>query len=882
MGALPGSIDRGSAAASGPAVATAGLPREERGRDGGRRRSGKRHRSQAGRWLADTGVALSAALVVAAPLAVGGVHRPTLIALMAAAAVCVAALSAGQALQGRSLRVGVVVLVPLAFMLIPLIQSIPLPLSLRSLFDSAGTALLRENDVDAPWAWPLSLDPPATRVYVGRGAVALIVFLVAYHLASGQKRRHLLMRAVACAGLAAVVVGVGHRILAIPRLYGLFEPPNNRALITGPFVNVNHTAELLELAAFVCLACSFARETALNRVGWLVGTLVCAGAAFATLSRGAVVAMAMGVTVFAFLRYLAPDGSGVVRRRASLAWVALIVCVIGLGAAAFGAGQLVDRFRTDTVATDVRFHLWRDSLRVFAAHPFGIGRGAFDRVFPIYRAFQMPFPVRFAFVEDEPLQLLIDCGWFFFALLAGALLVLIGWRIVRHGRRDKIEAALLGGLFAVLAHGVLDFGLETLGVLVPFAAILGTVLGRLKTAERDAWSARAGWAIAAAGVAFALFGAAATAHPSNDDFDALLKQPQKPEARRALLTRAERVHPLDYYYALSTARLLPLKSPAGGPSPRLHTLNRALRLCPACETAHVEVARNLWKLGLRPQSLLEWRTAVEIQPSLFPAVQGELFVSGAQPAELAAVAATDVRHTLDLVAFLSGQDRVKDAFIVLDQAAALGAARGEILLARGGLELKTGQLDAAARSLDAAVKASVQDPMLAVLRARLLLARQGTDGADRALAILDEAAIRNPADLNVQNERVTIVVAHKRWNAAARSLDGLKLALFRNYGSATDAHVWGARIDAQLGRWNKALDEFRIALADRPTDVSLWLEYARAAEAGGRDVMAREAYGQASRLSPNSPDIASAQQALEARSARLRVLGGNAPTSGVP
>jgi O-antigen ligase/polysaccharide polymerase Wzy-like membrane protein len=521
----PGSAD---AEALPPPDPGASRPGASRGRER-RRRSGSAARSRVGRWLADGGVAISAALIVAAPLAVGGVHRPTLIALMAGAIVCIASLSAGQALQGRSIRVGAVVLVPIAFMVIPLLQSIPVPLSVRGLFDGAGTALLRENDVAS--AWPLSLDPPTTRVYVGRGAVALIVFLVAYHVASGQRRRHLLPRVVACAGLAAVAIGVGHRILGTTKLYGMFNPPG-RALITGPFVNVNHTAELLELAAFVCLACSFQRDTALNRIGWMVGTLVCAGAAFATLSRGAVVAMATGVIAFAIMRYFAGEGGAGSRRRASLAWAALILAVVVLGAASFGAGQLVDRFRTDSVSTDARFHLWRDSLRVLAAHPFGIGRGAFDRVFPIYRVFKMPFPLRFSFVENEPLQLLIDCGWFFFLVIAAALAILIGWRIIRHGRRDRIEAALLAGLFAVLAHSVLDFGLETLGVLVPFTAILATVLGRLKTAaEPPAWTVRAGWGIAAAAGACALFGAAATAHASNDDFDALLKRAQPGDAR---------------------------------------------------------------------------------------------------------------------------------------------------------------------------------------------------------------------------------------------------------------------------------------------------------------------------------------------------------------
>jgi tetratricopeptide (TPR) repeat protein len=811
-------------------------------------------------------------MIVGAPLAAGSFHRPTLIVLMVAACICVSLLSAGLGLQNRSLRVGTVILVPLTFMLIPLIQSLPLPLSVRGIFDGTGTALLRDNVISLS-AWPLSLDPPATRVYVGRAAVALVVFLVAYHLASGQTRRHLVPRAVAIAGLAAVIIGIGHRIFGVGKLYGVFST-SVRALITGPFVNVNHTAELLELAAFVCLACSFQRETALNRVGWLVGTLLCAGGALATLSRGAVVAMAVGVIVFAFLRYFAQEAGGVGRRRISLMWGGLILVLIALGAAAFGAGQLIDRFRTDMVTTDVRFRLWRDSLRVFVAHPFGIGRGAFDRIFPIYRAFPMPFPIRFAFVENEPLQLLIDCGWLFFGVLT-AVLGLVGWRVVRHARRDRIEAALLAGLFAVLAHSVLDFGLETLGVLIPFTAILATILGRLRKADREAaWPARAGLTIATIAGVGALFGAAATAHRSYDDFDALLKQPQSPEVRQALLARAEQTHPLDYFYVLGQARLLPLRTGGGMASPRLHELNRAMLLCPGCEGAHVEVARNLWKLGLRRQALLEWRTAVEIRPSLFGSVMGEMFMAGAQPAELAAIAPTDIGRTLEVVAFLSAQERLKDAFVVLNQAEAMGGSRGDILVARAMLQTKAGDLSGAAASAAAAEKLGVYDPRLAILQARLLITTKGADGADQALSILDQAATRDVSDVNVQWERMELIFKQKKWNAAARSLEGLKLALYRKYGSATDAHIWTARIDGELGRWNRSLDEYRIALADRPTDVTLWLEFARAAETAGRDATAREAYAQASRLSPDSPDITTSQRALEARSARLRALDG--------
>ena len=143
----------------------------------------------------------------------------------------------------------------------------------------------------------------------------------------------------------------------------------SRTPLVGPFVNSNHTAEFLELAAFVCLACSFQRQTALNRVGWVVGTFLCIGGALATLSRGAVLALAASVLTFALFQYLARDGAAEGHRRKSVAWGLFLLALIALGFSALGANHLVERFRPDAINADMRLRLWKDSLHVLAAHP---------------------------------------------------------------------------------------------------------------------------------------------------------------------------------------------------------------------------------------------------------------------------------------------------------------------------------------------------------------------------------------------------------------------------------------------------------------------------------------------------------------------------------
>lgn len=842
-------------------------------------RSQPRRRRQRGslpRALNEIGVAVSVAVLVAAPLFAGGVHRSTMIGLMCASVLGLACLSGSLALQGRQPRTHWVVLLPALLLAIPLVQSIPLPFGLRGLLDPRGTALLRDNQSVVMTAWPLSLDPVATRVNVGRAAASLAAFVFAYHLAAGQTRRNLVLHAVGITGVAAVAIGVGHRVFGVDRLYGLFRVPV-RSLLTGPFVNSNHTSELLELAAFVCLACALQRRALLHRSLWLLAAVLCGGGAAATLSRGAGLGLAVGAVTFAALWYRANAEKQTGGRRAAALRAAAFVALVAVGLLSLGADQLVGRFQTDGVSTDLRFRLWRDGWRVLVAHPSGIGRGAFDRIFPIYRSLRMPFAIRFAFLENEPLQYLVDCGWVLFLLIL-ALSTGAALRIARHGRRDVTEAALCAGLVAVLGHSLVDFGLETLGVLLPFSAVAGTVLGRLHPAQsltERAPRARLSWVLAGLACFGLFFGIASTAHSSNDDFDGLVKGARTRAEKLAVTERAERTHPLDYFYALDRARLEPL---AGSPSPRLHELNRALRLCPSCDTVHAEIARNLWTLGLHQQALLEWRTAVSLQPVRLRSLLDELFVQGAKPEQLASLSSGNPERMLEVADFVAARGSVPDAFVVLDQADAMGAPRGETLLRRATLNLSSGKLDEAARDAAAAAAAGAQGPRLPVLRAQILLKQKQAEGADEALAILDEAAVRYPTDLQLQRERVSLVTRYSKWTSAARSIEGLKLACYRAMGSAAEAHEAAANISLYMGRLNDALDEYRMALADRSNDVALWIAYARAAETAGRPITARDAYNQAARISPKDPTISRALQNLDESVARLRLQDGGGPS----
>src|SRR5215471_4439802 len=171
------SIDQGSSSPDEPSSFSLGPGRAPAG--------GRRRRKRQGRTtgsLANVALVVTCAVLVVAPLAVGGVHRIPILLLLAGMGAGLTILSISLALERRTMRVGWVALVPLLFVLIPAWQSIPLPHALRARIDPEGSALLAENPFVAGQAWPLSLDPPITRFQIGKAAAGLAIFLLAFHL----------------------------------------------------------------------------------------------------------------------------------------------------------------------------------------------------------------------------------------------------------------------------------------------------------------------------------------------------------------------------------------------------------------------------------------------------------------------------------------------------------------------------------------------------------------------------------------------------------------------------------------------------------------------------------------------------------------------------
>jgi len=79
-----------------------------------------------------------AAAVFLAPLAVGTVHRPALVTLFVVVGAALIALFLGQLRAGDRMRVGASAILPAVFVVICVLQLVPLPASIRNAIDPAG------------------------------------------------------------------------------------------------------------------------------------------------------------------------------------------------------------------------------------------------------------------------------------------------------------------------------------------------------------------------------------------------------------------------------------------------------------------------------------------------------------------------------------------------------------------------------------------------------------------------------------------------------------------------------------------------------------------------------------------------------------------------
>ncbi|MDI1451158.1 O-antigen ligase family protein [Polyangium sp. 6x1] len=807
-------------------------------------------------------VALVALAVAGSALALGGVHV-RVVALIAPFAFVAAALALRREQERKgSISLALPAILAIALAAYTLLQAVPLPMGLLERLapgnaDVWTRALLPFGEAGPRFA-SLSLDPGGTLVEALKWSSYAAIF-TASAAVSARRGAAPGVAIVFLSALAVALVTVVHGLAGMTKVYGFYTPSVSLPpWHVGPLINPNTLAGYLNLGALAGMGLALMHDPVAPR--WLVA----AGVAFlvavdvTSASRGGVIALILGVLLLALLLRVraARRGGGSRAAEPSLRWL-LGAALLGGAALALLGGTRDTWFELYDKNLD-KLQMVRWALPVLREHPlFGIGRGAFESVFPAYR--ESPGHVVFAYVENFPAQWLVEWG----APVALAALALFAWALApaRLGAlRSRLAASAYTGVVVVLVQNLADLSLEIPAVCFALAAVLGSLWGdRARSRPSRGLAAKAPGKLARLTPALALFVGLTLAaaslwfgHPDvGAERDAIhrtyeatnVADPAAYAALEGSLRAAMRRHPAEPYFPLIGA----LAAYQGQRESALPWLQRTLERGHVNGRAHLLLAQVLARRGARRQALLELRIAVTQESALVgPAGvfamrlskdEGELL--GAVPegkagapmldelavqARNAGNAALSARLDAEAIARNPGAHgpRVRAADALID-ALAKGTCDDRARCAR--------DIEAHATALEAAFPA---DFVADRIRARHLVVEGKSEEAESRLAARCARVKERVGCLRARVEIASSVPGVARIDAASKDL---LAATCLSASACAEAAGFLARIRENRGDSGSALTLYDRAAREEPTEAR-WLALADAASRAGAHAQA--------------------------------------------
>lgn len=813
---------------------------------------------------------VTALLVGGSVLAIGGVHPPVVLVLgaLSAVGVCLALWIRRQRADGALWRSPALVFLGLA--LVTLLQLVPLPMGwLQAIApvnaDIWARALLPLG-IEAPTSAPISLDPGASWIEVVRWTTYAAVFLSARALATRDGAQWGVTLVFVCALIAAFTT-LGHGLTGATRVFGLYEPAfKPQPWHVGPLLNPNNLSGYLNLGAMCGLGLLLMRDPPAPR--WLVGLGVATllGVNATTASRGGLVILLVGVALLALTLELTRRRRALSVERVQRArGVMLAAIVFGVLLALLGGTPEAWRELYDKNLEKLDMLLWvRPLIEDFTW--LGVGRGAFESVYPAYQPAQGA--VVFTHAENFVGHWVAEWGAPVTGLALLALAVQLRPGRIGVGRSAMIAGAWFGALVLVVQN-LFDLGLEVPGVMIALVVVLGSLWGdhrrlqatpsrRLRHGARRAVRRGAAWVLVTA----ALVAAGARNGWTDVASDRLrlhtaMERATPPRtaddkaAIRADLRNAMARHPAEPYFPLMGA-VLAYQERDDNPIP---WLQRTLERSRVNGKAHLLLARVLFDHRAIDQALLELRLAVESDPGLV-----------VDASKLAAVWLRDERD-INRVVPPEGAATVLDALgrrLTDAGRRELGARCDELALSHDAslvgpherlandLVAQTGR-DA---GCDAACQAALETHIAALdaahprqstaarLRARWLLAQGDPAAAEALLASTCERATDRDTCLRARAEAAAKVDDPTALATASKML--LSVVCMHAERCAATA-TWLGDLHQGRGEMGAAVAQYQRAVSDSPS-VERYKKLGNAASRAGLHTQAAHAFETALRM----------------------------------
>lgn len=773
-------------------------------------------------------------------------------------------------------------------------QLVPLPPRAIAWLSPGAADLFRRNlaPIGAyPGIRPLSLDPGATAMELGKELAWTSIGAAACLIASERRKRDLLLKLVALSGSSVVAAVLGAALFAGK---AWLEP-------RFPFVNPNHLAGFLQLGAWIALGFAV-RERGPRRIAWLLAFAISGMGIFLTLSRAGIAAFFVGAGAFVGIymragqrrrgdaRRLARDAArtgpvsvasepegrwyaraGRLVRRVAARSAAVVPVAISLAlalAAYLALDRIVSEMRTVSEAstTEAKLGLWPLTTQMIRAFPItGIGRGAFATAFPAYK--WEPFQNTFTHVENEFLQLPVDVG----VIAGGGLLLLFAFTWFSAARREEISRPVIGALAgsaALVAHNAFDFSLEIPGVAVAFVVVMGVLARDMPTVRVPRWTLRAGAAVATV-LALASLAVYRWHDPERDA--ALVADAKTADQALPLARDVLPWHPADWIPPAVVGGLLASEFRCDEAE---SWLERAELRNPTAPAPHLGTARcdairgraALAKREYRLAFILGDADALAEAHQVFPA-KGELLdIAPDTPAGLMAAGR----------ALLDDPEEAREAYRRAWESFGDPRALSSLAVVTLGLQTETAPAEALrlARRLQ---EVAPTDPAGYTVAARALEAMQDDDAAVKELEL---GAARLPGDESILTNLGVHHLEKRRFSRARAAFESIaardelcvarkKLLIVRalegqeRFGEALNAAmqardadptsraplIWMARIQAKMGRYDDAIQSILAATQKpgvTPAEYADWidkLKMARATKTAGD--MEKELEGEA-------------------------------------
>lgn len=582
---------------------------------------------------------LLAASIAGSVLAIGAVHTPTL-ALVSLVTTVAATLSLrASAIAGAQSHVrSLPAITLLGLTAYTLLQAVPLPLTWLARLSPASAdiwsrALLPLGEA-APRFASLSLDPGATLVEATKWLTYAGVFIAAAFVGARRGARLVITLVFTSAFLAALTT-IAHGLFGATKVFGLYQPRFSvAAWHVGPLLNPNNLAGYLNLGILSGVGLLLTSRPLLPVWVTGVGLTTIVGVGVIASSRGGLLVLPLGLALFALLSWRRRGRRRLGgRERSRAVWL--------LGAAIGGGALLAALAATDHTLTEIaddnldKLSLFRATLPLLADHwLFGIGRGAFETVFPAYR--EAPGNIVFTHAENFVIQWAAEWGIPVAALALGALgVALRPGKIALRGSTAAVGAWV--GCVVLLAQNLFDLGLEVPGVTIALTATLGALWGEAHPERRRhevpaeepgaaRWRALGLPACAAAsGLALVALMARFGARDVDHDRRALRALSDAGavsgagwERFRGELRAAMLRHPAEPYFPLLGA----VVASQGRSESPLPWLQRTLERSRRHGRAHLLLAEVLASRGATEQALLSLRLAVEDDPRVTSTAAG--------------------------------------------------------------------------------------------------------------------------------------------------------------------------------------------------------------------------------------------------------------------